>query len=84
MTSKVKSIIFLLLTISIMFSGDADGQIAVVVNGENPIDSLTTVQLRRIYLFDTTTWDFGEGTRVDITVIDARERRQLPRSFIRS
>jgi len=70
LTTKVGAIAFLLFTVAMLGRGEAYAQIAVVVNSENPIDTLSTVELRSIYLFETEAWEFDGNVEVKITVMD--------------
>ena len=84
MTSKVETIIFSLLTVALLDSGEVHAQIAVVVNAENPTDSLSTVELRRIYLFETRAWRFDGKGEVKITVTDYNRKTVVLENFYRS
>ena len=56
-------------------------QIAVVVNAKNPTDSLRIAQLTRIYLCQVTYWDFGDGRKEPVTLIDYRGHTKTVKEF---
>ena len=62
---------FILLLLYLLSGGieKAHAQIVVVVNSENPIHSLSVVDLKRIYLIERTMWEFSDRGPVGIRVV---------------
>ena len=58
-------------------------QIVVVVNSNNQIDSLSLIELRRIYRAQTTVWEDEEGKGSDIILIDHKHKTRAARQFYR-
>ena len=67
-----KMSILLWLSLSLLISEQLQAQIAVIVNADNPVESLTKAELKRIYLAEMIRWDFAQDKRVDVILVDYR------------
>ena len=71
----------LLCTICHFLSSDVSAQIAVIVNATNPVESVSAADLKRIFLGQITTWEFGGGTKGTINLIDYRGKEEISETF---
>ena len=62
---------------------ESRAQIAVVTNIANPESSITLAELRRIYLGETTSWEFSEQRRESITLLDYKGEADVGEAFYR-
>ena len=68
----------------LLLSTDARAQIAVVVNGTNPVESLRMAELKRIFLGERLTWVSGRGTSGHINLIDYKGKKEVAEKFYRT
>jgi ABC-type phosphate transport system substrate-binding protein len=61
----------------------ANGALAIVVNRGNPIDDLTVVELRRIFMFDTQMWPNGRKITILLRETGQPEREEAIRLVCR-
>jgi ABC-type phosphate transport system substrate-binding protein len=59
----------------------ANDAVAIVVNRANPVDELTLSELRRIFMFDTQTWEHGRKITVVLREKGQPERAEAIRLF---
>jgi len=52
----------------------ADDPIVVIVNGSNPVENLTTGELKKLFLSERSRWDTGKSVAPVMTAAGARER----------
>ena len=73
-------LLFCLLFLSLN-SGKLYAQFVAVVNSENPINSLSMIQLRSIYLGEITTWEFDRKRSENIILVDYRQKTKSTEQF---
>ena len=76
-------LVILLLGFSFSGEGKLFSQIVVIVNGKNPVESLSLVELRNIYTFETTDWRFPKIYSVPIHPLDYKENLEIVNDFYR-
>ena len=59
-------------------------QVAVIVNSENPVESLDKDELRRIYLGEVTSWKLTKEKRENIVLIDYTAKVEIGEKFYRA
>ncbi len=79
--NKDKLLILLFWVIFLLSSGKLHAQIVVVVNSKNPVESLSLIKLKRIYMGEVTMWEFNKGEREDIVLLDHRYKTKVAGQF---
>lgn len=59
----------------------AQARTAVIVNSKNPVASLTTAELKRIYLGDLRRWDAVSGAKEPVELVDYKGERERVAEF---
>ena len=65
----------LLLCVSAAVASPAQARVAVIVNSENPVTSVSRSELKRIYLNDIRRWDFASDSKnlVEVVYYEGKE-----------
>ena len=81
MGNTIKRSIFLGSVFLLLSNVGLQAQIVVVVNRDNPIDSLRLSELRQIYRAVESRWEYEQQDRTDIMLLDYRRKSKLVDSF---
>ncbi len=72
---------FLVSAFLILGNAGLHAQVVVVVNSSNPVDSLSLIELRRIYRAEVTVWENQEEEGSAIVLLDYKHKSSMARGF---